>query len=267
MNLRRSALLSSEDWWSVWIGIGIFALSLLMFAGVDALGWAVQTREWLRPGDGLGPVSKGYATLPGALSALLTYLFLLLIMGVGAAFLEANLKKFALGFTVIFWASFACWFLGHYAYIAATRTSWAARNHLVDEPHRRGGLIIALRGGTGGRQLLPGKGPPASGGDSPRVVYQDRHRDHGRRPWRQGGGRHSASPRAVIFRGFCAIVEAYLIYWALVYFVARKYFGFSREWAAPLASGISICGVSAAIATGGGDSCPADRPRSWCARW
>lgn len=55
---------------------------------------------------------------------------------------------------------------------------------------------------------------------------------------------------AVMFRGLCAIVEAYLIYWALVYFVARKYFRFSREWAAPLASGISICGVSAAIATG-----------------
>ncbi len=53
-----------------------------------------------------------------------------------------------------------------------------------------------------------------------------------------------------MFRGLCAIVEAYLIYWALVYFVARKFFKFSREWAAPLASGISICGVSAAIATG-----------------
>ena len=53
-----------------------------------------------------------------------------------------------------------------------------------------------------------------------------------------------------MFRGLCAIVEAYLIYWPIVYFVARRYFGFSREWAAPLASGISICGVSAAIATG-----------------
>ena len=54
-----------------------------------------------------------------------------------------------------------------------------------------------------------------------------------------------------MFRGLAAIIEAYLIYWAVVYYVARKYFGFSREWAAPLASGISICGVSAAIATGG----------------
>ena len=55
---------------------------------------------------------------------------------------------------------------------------------------------------------------------------------------------------SVMFRGLCAIVEAYLIYWALVYLVARKYFKFSREWSVPLASGISICGVSAAIATG-----------------
>ena len=56
---------------------------------------------------------------------------------------------------------------------------------------------------------------------------------------------------SLILRGTAAIVEAYLIYWAVVYFIARKWFGFSREWAAPLASGISICGVSAAIATGG----------------
>jgi uncharacterized membrane protein YadS len=55
---------------------------------------------------------------------------------------------------------------------------------------------------------------------------------------------------SLMFRGIAAIIEAYLIYWAVVYFVARKWFGFSREWSAPLASGISICGVSAAIATG-----------------
>ena len=53
-----------------------------------------------------------------------------------------------------------------------------------------------------------------------------------------------------MFRGLAAIIEAYLIYWALVYLLARPVFRFSREWAAPLASGISICGVSAAITTG-----------------
>src|SRR5262249_59128631 len=42
---------------------------------------------------------------------------------------------------------------------------------------------------------------------------------------------------SLLLRGVAAIIEAYR-------------FGFNREWAAPLASGISICGVSAAIATG-----------------
>jgi uncharacterized membrane protein YadS len=56
--------------------------------------------------------------------------------------------------------------------------------------------------------------------------------------------------QAIMFRGLAAIVEAYLLYWALVYLLARTVFKFSREWAAPLASGISICGVSAAITTG-----------------
>jgi uncharacterized membrane protein YadS len=60
----------------------------------------------------------------------------------------------------------------------------------------------------------------------------------------------SSRATAVMFRGLAAIIEAYLIYWALVYLLARTLFGFSREWAAPLASGISICGVTAAITTG-----------------
>src|SRR5262249_890125 len=56
---------------------------------------------------------------------------------------------------------------------------------------------------------------------------------------------------SLLLRGIAAIIEAYLIYWGVVYFIARRWFGFSREWAAPLASGISICGVAASIATGG----------------
>src|SRR5262249_58932958 len=56
---------------------------------------------------------------------------------------------------------------------------------------------------------------------------------------------------SLLLRGAAAIVEAYLIYWSVVYCISRKWFGFSREWSVPLASGISICGVAAAIATGG----------------
>jgi uncharacterized membrane protein YadS len=55
---------------------------------------------------------------------------------------------------------------------------------------------------------------------------------------------------SLMFLGLASIIVAYLIFWAVVYYVARVWFKFSREWAAPLASGISVCGVSAAIATG-----------------
>jgi hypothetical protein len=34
---------------------------------------------------------------------------------------------------------------------------------------------------------------------------------------------------ALLLRGAAAIVEAYLIYWAVIYYISRKWFGFSRE--------------------------------------
>src|SRR5204863_9061581 len=44
---------------------------------------------------------------------------------------------------------------------------------------------------------------------------------------------------SLMFLGLASIIVAYLIFWAVVYYVARVWFKFSREWAAPLASGIS----------------------------
>ena len=39
----------SEDWLAVWLGIGLFALSFALLAGVDLLGWAVTTSVWMTP--------------------------------------------------------------------------------------------------------------------------------------------------------------------------------------------------------------------------
>lgn len=44
---------------------------------------------------------------------------------------------------------------------------------------------------------------------------------------------------------------AYLIFWPVVYTLGRRIFKLKRDASAVLASGISICGVSAAIATAG----------------
>ena len=51
--------------------------------------------------------------------------------------------------------------------------------------------------------------------------------------------------------GAAATVVAYMLFWPIVYTLARRGFRMSRQWAACLASGVSICGVSASVATGG----------------
>lgn len=189
--------------------------------------------------------------LSPVLSLVLTYLFALVIMSLGAVALGANLPRFIVGFTMAFWLSYLCWFLGNYAYIAATREQMARLNlpwamSLTGEI----GFIIALILG-----LIIGNFFPRLAELMKEAARPELYIKTGIVIMGAGLGIKAAESFGlatnIMFRGFCAIVEAYLIYWAVVYYVARKYFKFSREWAAPLASGISICGVSAAIATGG----------------
>lgn len=239
----------TEDIWALWIGLLIFALSLANLVGADLLGWAVDTRVWIDPSAALGPTSAAYA-LSSIAGLALMFLFLLAILSVGAWALGLSVSRFALGFTLVFWISYACWFLGHNAYLAATPDQHARFNigwslGLTGEA----GYIVALLAG-----LMLGNFFPRAV-----TVMQDAVRPEwyikaaivvlgGSLGVKAAGSTSLAT--AIMFRGLAAIIEAYLIYWAVIYFMARKFFGFSREWAAPLASGISICGVSAAIATG-----------------
>ncbi len=240
----------SEDWLAVVIGLFIFLLSLTAFINWDILGWVITTKVWTNLAMALKPTSGNYANLPGLLSLLITYLFLLVIFTVGAYWLKANLKKFVLGFTLVFFISYICWIIGGWAHIAATPNqldnygiSWSLNLTL------EAGYIIALLAGLFIGNFAPGFSRVMGEAIRPELYIKTAIVILG------GFLGITAAEQlglatSVMFRGLCAIVEAYLIYWALVYFIARKYFKFSREWAVPLASGISICGVSAAIATG-----------------
>lgn len=189
--------------------------------------------------------------LSGPASLILTYLVMLVIMGIGARLIGADTKKFALGFTAIFWISYACWFAGNYAYIAATKDKLAAFKipwslSLTGES----GFILALIAGLVIGNFFPKLSEKLKEASRPELYIKTAIVIMGAGLGLKAAESFSLATN-IMFRGMCAIVEAYLIYWAVVYYMARKYFKFSREWAAPLASGISICGVSAAIATGG----------------
>lgn len=248
----KQGLFKTEDWWSVWLGLFIFILSLGSLLNLDLLGWAVTPKVWMAFTKSIAPASKAYAGLNPIVSIILTFLAVLGILLVGAKALGYNLKKFIYAFTIIFWLTYLCTIIGHYAVIAAQTPAdmkkfgldWSLK--LTGEA----GLILALLVGLFIGNFMP--------------KFAESLKEAAKAEWfiktaivimGVGLGVKSAEQlglaTSMMFRGLCAIIEAYLIYWALVYLLARKVFKFNREWAAPLASGISICGVSAAIATGG----------------
>ena len=240
----------SEDWLSLWLGLGIFVLGLGLFNGWDILGWAIKTSMWMDISKALTPVSSAYKGLPGIVSLFLTYLFFLVAMLIGAIAMRARVGKFILGFTLVYWISYLCWLLGNYAHIAATpdalkrfNITWSLK--LTGEA----GFILALAVGLIVGNLFPKFAALLAEATRPELYIKTAIVVLGAAL----GAKAAESlglAKAVLFRGLCASVEVYLIDWAVVYLVARTVFKFNREWAAPLASGISICGVSAAIATG-----------------
>jgi uncharacterized membrane protein YadS len=241
----------SEDWLSLVVGLLIFALALGALVNVDLLGWAVTTSVWTDAGKALSPVSKAYASLGGIGALLATYIALLVILSITVLALKSDLKRFALSFTVVFWIAYGAWFLGSYANFAAVTPadlqkfgiSWSLK--LTNE----GGYILALIAGLLIANVLPRFAEQIKAAVRPELYIKIAIVILGGFVAATAAARLNLAS-SLLLRGVAAIVEAYLIYWAVVYFVARKWFGFNREWAAPLASGISICGVAASIATG-----------------
>jgi uncharacterized membrane protein YadS len=241
----------SEDWLALMIGLALFLVSLPALGGVEVFGWAIKTNVWTRVSDIMTPVSKNYPRVEGIASLIFTYLLLLGIFTAAAKmWLRARFSKFVVAFSLVFFIGYGCFAIGHFAYIAATPVElkkfgipWSL--NLTGEA----GFIVALLAGLMVGNFLPGLAGAMQDAIRPELYIKIAIVLLGATLGVKSAEAMGLA-KTVMFRGLCAIVEAYLIYWALVYFVARKYFRFSREWAAPLASGISICGVSAAIATG-----------------
>ncbi len=249
MNQRKPLL--SKDWLSLLLGLFVFLLSLGVIVNLDLLGWGVKTSMWVTLSNAFSTVSKNYSSLSPAVSIIFTYLFMLVIVGFGNWLLGGNLLKFFYAFTIVFFLSFACWAIGNHANVAATTPaemqkfgiSWSLK--LTGEA----GFIIALLLGLIISNIFPKFAETLKPAITPELYVKTAIVIMG-----AGIGikaiENSSLAFSIVFLGLCAILAAYLIFWSVVYFIARKYFKFSREWAAPLASGISICGVSAAIATG-----------------
>ncbi len=247
-----TALAINEDWLAAFLGLAIFVLALTALVHVDLIGWVVTTSVWTNVSQALGTTSKGYAELGGLGALFATYAALFVVLTGATAALKGDVKKFALAFTAVFWIAYASWIIGNYANFAAVTPAeqqkfgitWSLK--LTNE----GAYNFALIAGLIIANVFPRFAEAIKDAARPDLYIKIAIVILGGFFAVTAAGKLSLAS-SLLLRGVAAIVEAYLIYWAVVYYVARKWFGFSREWAAPLASGISICGVSAAIAVGG----------------
>jgi uncharacterized membrane protein YadS len=261
----HSGMFATEDWWSVWIGLAIFAASLLALLGPDVVGWMVRPRPWewtdvtgeFAWSKWFAPSGSNYAGWHPLVAFLTTYAIFTSLFAIGARFLGLDVRRFVLGFSVLFVVTWASWVLGNELHLTMVDATVDGRNRYADAA-----LSWGLQLGEGAPYLLALAAGLAIGNFAKGLAA--RLREAARPEWyiktaivflgvNLGAQTLDASGFAVelILTGAAATFVAYMFFWPIVYAVARRVFGFKRDVAAVLASGISVCGVSAAIATAG----------------
>jgi len=225
LGLRSSfwgALVRKEDWWAIWIGLGLVAIAIAWFAAGGSVKWiAVAPQKWSHLAE-VSAQLKQHGLQYAALFVLWAAAF-----GVGAAMLGIAISRFLPAFLAIFTAATAIYFLG----------LWDQSAHYNLEPPLVAlGLGLLISNTVGAPRWLQ----PAL-----RVEF-----------YIKTGivllG--AALPLTLIaWAGPTAIVQAAIVSLATfgtIYFAALK-LGLDKRLAATLGTGGAVCGVSGAIAVGG----------------
>ncbi len=217
-----SELYRKEDWWAIWIGLGLIVAAVAWFASGGSIKWiAVAPQKWSHLAD-IGTQLKQHALQYGALFILWSVAF-----GAGAAALGISISRFLPAFLVVFAASGIIYFLG----------LWDQSAHYNLEPPLVAlGLGLLVSNTLGAPQWLSPAlrvefyiktGIVLLGASLPLTLIA----------W--------AGPTAI---AQAAIVS--LVTFAVIYFAAVK-MGLDKRLAATLGTGGAVCGVSGAIAVGG----------------
>jgi uncharacterized membrane protein YadS len=217
-----SDLFRKEDWWAIWIGLGLIAVAVALFAGGSSIKWiAVAPQKWSHLSD-VTQQLKTHGLQYGALFVLWAAAF-----GLGAAALGIKISRFLPAFLLVYVAAGSIYFLG----------LWDQSAHYNLEPPLVALGLGLLYSNTLGvpRWLEPGlrvefyikTGIVLLGAGLPMTLIA----------W--------AGPVAI---AQAAIVS--LTTFGVIYFAAVR-LGLDRRLAATLGTGGAVCGVSGAIAVGG----------------
>ncbi len=279
-----SGMLTQEDWWAVWLGLGFFFLSLLNIAGIDLVGWIAYPKKWLltmppgavakkivTPSHAFYALGAKYSLTAKAFykslgpigSILVTYFVFTAATTLGAYCMKWDVRRFVLGWTFIFFLTYLVWFIGHHAFFSATKLDLKKAKIDMFTLSLGGGasfilaLIVGLIIGNFFKPLASYLSEAAKPEWYIKTAIVYLGVKLGYLPIKLAGMSHKLGHQAagltfeLFVAGAAATVVAYMIFWPGVYLISRKIFKLPRKTAAVLGSGISICGVSAAVATGG----------------
>lgn len=215
MPINWSSLWKKEDWWAVWLGFVILAL-----VATKTLVWIPKTYIWSNDlGAAISASDVPYFILLG--------FSLLLLTGIAVRAMGKTIKKYVIGFPVVFILAFLSQLVASQADIKGSGLAYALwalffglsiRNIFgipkFLETATRGGLFIKI-----GLVLLGAE-----------ILFD------------------------VILKagslGLFEVTVGLAIVWYSCYYLAKK-FGLTKSLSAVMANAVSVCGVSAAIAAGG----------------
>jgi uncharacterized membrane protein YadS len=215
-------LIRKEDWWAIWIGLGLVLVAAGLFAVGASVKWlAVAPQKWSHLADSAGQVRQQ------GLRYVSLFLLWALAFGTGAGALGIRLSRYLIAFLPLYVATGAIYFLG----------MWDQASHFNLEPPLVAlafGLLISNIVGVP-RWLEPAlrvefyikTGIVLLGAGLPLTLLA----------W--------AGPVAMLQ---AAIVS--LVTFAVIYLSAVR-LGLDKRLAATLGTGGAVCGVSGAIAVGG----------------
>jgi uncharacterized integral membrane protein (TIGR00698 family) len=211
-----SSLVRSEDWWAVWLGF----LLLGLFAG-GSIAWLPKIGAWTTdPALAIRSSDIPYFLVLG--------LGLLALTSVAVRAMKANLRSYLAGFPVIFVTSLLAFLLANQTAIKSDYgleyPIWALLFGLAVS--NTVGVPMWLKAGAR-TELFIKIGLVLLGAE---ILFQ-----------------------TIMKAGIAGMTQAVLVVlavWYFCYFLALKA-GLEKSFASILSSGVSICGVSAAIAAGG----------------
>ncbi len=245
---------TQEDWWAVWLGLTFFFLGLLSIAGIDLAGWVAYPSEWggtVPLSSALEPLGKAYKVLGPIGSLLVTYSLFTVATCFGAVSMRWNVKRYLAGWTIIFAITYIVWVIGNHAFLSANmvdRAQYGLSNSL--SLGDGAAYILALIVGLIIGNFFKRSAAFLSEAAKPEWFIKTAIVFLGVKV-----GYMAMKAADFVFElalaGAAATIVAYLIFWPGTYLISRKLFKLPRKMSAVLSSGISICGVSAAVATGG----------------